>query len=586
MSYQAEVALNDGRLIVKGKKPMFNCLFEIKSKTKSETGVFETVLIKKLYALRIVGVDEADPQSEELFTREIDMLKKMAVFEHFPSVYRYGTIEDRAILDALGCTEHKKAYFIVMDHVYHKLDEWIDTLKTEEDVRILFRQICDIVLRLNTMGFIHKYLKPASFMYDVDKISGERVVKLVDFGLTKQGDCTIDTNLYMAPEAAEQEGKEEQLPCPLADIWSLGIILLEILIRMSEEAAGQKIGPNPYKRAPAFIDDITCVQWVKFPNCRVLLNRLLAREDSRITVEELKAYKWLDLNVDGIVCGHYKIDYNAMLGKGSFGFVSKGVDLHTNRPVSIKRMLKPDDFTPEDFEKYSLAEINNLLKLKGHPNILEIFGYERVEEIQYEKSHAAYYVVTELCDGTWKVVEEDEEEEIMIGEKPESKPVEKIPKECIQQMCNGLTHINVEMKMVHRDIKPQNIMYVIKDGRKVVKLIDFGTSKKADLAKTNCGTDGYKAPELYSGVKAHQADKLDIYSLGATFACYMRNGLLPDDFPVEVIEKMTKPKYAERMSWDEFMKIPYFGYSDSVKSMLTDSMKMRRGLKKMFSVPK
>ena len=510
---------------------------------------------EKKYALKIFHPTKNKKTGEfvvnqSLFEREVKALIGLKGLPDFVSIHMYGAIKDRVILDVLGCAKVQKTFFIIMDCVEHNLNEWIKTLKTEEDVRILFRQICDRVLTMNTIGYTHRDLKSDNIMYDIDETSGERVVKLVDYGLAKQGDFSTcqGTNYYAAPEVYGIDPKLGHRLCPLADIWSLGAILLEILMKMYDSSIKTIDMDNDfYVKAPAFIDGITCVPWEKFPNCRVLLNRLLVQEDSRITFKELKEYIWLDLSYAKIVCERYKVNYDVMLGKGNFGSVFKGVDIKTERPVSIKRFPKPKDFSPEKFEKYSLAEISNLLKLKGHPNILEILGYERVEEIQYEKPKPVYYIVTELCNGTW--------------ERNKSKPPEKIPKECIQQMCNAVIYANVEMEMVHRDIKPANIMYVVgKDGRKVAKIIDWGLPKKTDLAETACGTPRFMAPELCNPNPLYPADKADIFSLGRTFEYYKDNGLLPDDFPLDAIEKMTKFNYSERISWEELMKIPYFGY--------------------------
>ncbi len=93
----------------------------------------------------------------------------------------------------------------------------------------------------------------------------------------------------------------------------------------------------------------------------------------------------------------------------------------------------------------------------------------------------------------------------------------------VHQVALGLAHAH-EMGMVHRDIKPTNLMLAIKNKKHVVKILDFGlakaTSEKAvdaGLTKSGqvLGTPHYIAPE--QTLNAQKADiRADIYSLGCT----------------------------------------------------------------------
>ena len=63
--------------------------------------------------------------------------------------------------------------------------------------------------------------------------------------------------------------------------------------------------------------------------------------------------------------------------------------------------------------------------------------------------------------------------------------------------------------VVHRDLKPTNIMVDAKDG---LVLVDFGIGNSRNLLKGSCGTPGFNAPEQFSG--EHQSYPVDIFSLG------------------------------------------------------------------------
>ena len=105
---------------------------------------------------------------------------------------------------------------------------------------------------------------------------------------------------------------------------------------------------------------------------------------------------------------------------------------------------------------------------------------------------------------------------------------------CVRQACLGLQHAH-ERGLVHRDLKPQNLMLTRDSG--IVKILDFGLAKVVSenkpvqgLTKANMtmGTYEYSAPE--QAIDAATADiRADIYSLGCTLY-YLIAGVLPFDY--------------------------------------------------------
>ncbi|HEV3345251.1 MAG TPA: protein kinase [Pirellulales bacterium] len=101
----------------------------------------------------------------------------------------------------------------------------------------------------------------------------------------------------------------------------------------------------------------------------------------------------------------------------------------------------------------------------------------------------------------------------------------------IHQVANGLQHA-FEKGMVHRDVKPNNLMLAIEGKKHVVKILDFGLAKatsekgaEAGLTKSGqmLGTPDYVAPE--QSLDAHKADiRADIYSLGCTLYFLLSGG--------------------------------------------------------------
>lgn len=98
------------------------------------------------------------------------------------------------------------------------------------------------------------------------------------------------------------------------------------------------------------------------------------------------------------------------------------------------------------------------------------------------------------------------------------------------QMLSALDYLATE-NLIHRDVKPDNILYSRLNGCYLFQLADFGLANYHSLATRVCGTAYYQAPELWpsvSGVNASQTPKLDVWSL---FACIVAAGTRLEGFP-------------------------------------------------------
>jgi serine/threonine-protein kinase len=121
--------------------------------------------------------------------------------------------------------------------------------------------------------------------------------------------------------------------------------------------------------------------------------------------------------------------------------------------------------------------------------------------------------------------------------------------ELTRQICRGMAHAH-ERGVVHRDLKPDNLMLVIRsDGKRWIKILDFGVARWTEdvqmpLTPTGAelGTAHYMSPEQARGARNVDA-RSDIYSLGAIFyemiaGCRVHRG---DSYNEVLFQLLTQP---------------------------------------------
>ena len=210
------------------------------------------------------------------------------------------------------------------------------------------------------------------------------------------------------------------------------------------------------------------------------------------------------------------------IGEGGMANVYLANDTILDRKVAVKVLrgdLSSDDKFIRRFEREALS-VSNL----SHPNIVEV--YDVGEE---EGSH---YIVMEYIDG--KTLKQ-------LLKKRESLTLTEVI-DIMTRLTDGIAHAH-ESYIIHRDIKPQNIM-IEDDGR--VKITDFGIAmalNATQLTQTNSvmGSVHYLPPEQASGKSA--TVKSDIYSLGIMmYELLTGNVPFKGDNAVEIALKHMKDK--------------------------------------------
>ncbi len=182
------------------------------------------------------------------------------------------------------------------------------------------------------------------------------------------------------------------------------------------------------------------------------------------------------------------------LGRGAMGVVYRAEDPSLDRIVALKTISLGDaDEDRKAYEKRFMLEAKAAGKLT-HPNIVTIFDYGEEEDVAY--------MAMELLEG------QDLRARIRQGEIP---PMEAV--EIALQAADGLGFAH-EFGVVHRDVKPGNIMLL---ERGAVKIMDFGIARMRFAEhKTSTGmvlgTPRYMSPEQIGGQPVDQ--RSDIFSLG------------------------------------------------------------------------
>ncbi len=213
--------------------------------------------------------------------------------------------------------------------------------------------------------------------------------------------------------------------------------------------------------------------------------------------------------------GRYEI--TERIGVGGMSDVYKGRDIMEGRTVAVK-ILKPEFCSNEEFVRCFRNE-SKAIAVLSHPNIVKIFdvGHENALE----------YIVMEYIDG--------------ITLKEYIEQIGLVPwRECVHYTIQILRALQLahDRGIVHRDIKPQNVMR-LSDG--TIKVMDFGIARFSRQnpgmpTEKTMGSVHYVSPEQARG--EHTDERSDIYSVGVMMY-EMLTGRKPfdGDTPVSVALK-------------------------------------------------
>ncbi|WFD33319.1 non-specific serine/threonine protein kinase [Malassezia cuniculi] len=225
---------------------------------------------------------------------------------------------------------------------------------------------------------------------------------------------------------------------------------------------------------------------------------------------------------------------NDVLGYGSSGtVVFRGK--FQGRAVAVKRLLR-------DFVEMASKEVSLLESADNHPNVIRYFYQELTPNF--------LFIALEQCPASLADLIERPLEHAELSAKLE-------PRNALQQIAAGLRHLH-SLSIVHRDIKPQNILVAPSSDDKLRMLLsDFGLSKRIDGIAQNSfsqtvnqpgGTAGWRAPEVLRGdtldvSQGRLTRAVDIFSLGCVAFYLFTHGGHPFGTQYEREMNIMKDKY-------------------------------------------
>jgi len=451
-------------------------------------------------------------------------------------------IQHPNVVSVYNVGEENGVHFIEMEYVDGKaLDGMMKEKKVLEQMEAvqIIRDCCKGLAQAHKGGIVHRDIKPDNIM-----MTRKGQVKIADFGLARaaqseQAELTragqiLGTPAYMSPEQCKAEPTDAR-----CDIYSLGATFYAMVTGkrpftgksvveiMKKHVEQDPITPRDYN------PDLS-------PTVARIILRMMAKapEDRYQSAEEVIDAIGAFLREEGTdrlkeVQALIGDDYRLIkkLGQGGMGAVYSARtqkqlgELEPESVVAIKVLSQ--DVSEEDVKRFELEA--KLAMQVTHDSVIRVLGHRIGDPISY--------IVMEYVEG------ESVRDLLRRQERMEEPEVRRV----LREVLNALSAAH-EQKIIHRDIKPDNIMLAKPHGH--VKIADFGVAKQADSttevtqAGFLVGTPHYMSPEQCSTTGDYEVTtQADIYSLGAT-AYYMVTGKKPfegETQPAIILQHLKDP---------------------------------------------
>lgn len=263
-----------------------------------------------------------------------------------------------------------------------------------------------------------------------------------------------------------------------------------------------------------------------------------------------------------------KTEESAFLGRGAYGEVRLLRHTQTRKLFAVKQISK--QFLKRNGSIHLMVNEICIHKTLCHPNVIKLITY-------LEDAHYVYMLLEYAPCGSLS------EKTRNSGALPEVSA-----RHYFVQTCIGLKYLHSK-NIIHRDIKPQNLLL---DDNDTVKICDFGWCVQSEEQRdTVCGTLEYMAPEILSGTG--HSFKADCWSLGILLY-ELLHGHTPlsqcgKNLPGQVvwservsaeardlIEKLVKSDPSQRYSLDDVLRHPWVSSEPKSNSLLNAAVSSRK----------
>ncbi|KAI3985042.1 hypothetical protein MKX01_004810 [Papaver californicum] len=243
------------------------------------------------------------------------------------------------------------------------------------------------------------------------------------------------------------------------------------------------------------------------------------------------------------VVGDYIV--GKQIGSGSFSVVWHARHRIHGLEVAIKEIVM--DRLSKKLQDNLLQEIDILRKI-NHPNIIRLFDIIEVP--------GRINLVLEYCRGG------DLSRYIQRHERiPED-----TAKHFMKQLAAGLQILR-QNNLIHRDLKPQNLLLTANDNHAVLKIADFGFARSLQprgLAETLCGSPLYMAPEIMQ-LQKYDA-KLLQNILKSNELCFPQDSKDLTSDCIDLCQKLLRRNPVERLTFEEFFNHAFLSQKQSQES--------------------
>ena len=557
----------------------FNNYYEIQGKRIGKGGFGEVFKVRDKETNEIKALKTLELDTEYNGEEEIEYGVNLIINELKNMIICSVKKKNLYSVELYKCYRSENQFAFVMElcdkNLLKEMNERKMAFKPEEIYKIMnqLNETFKIMLKNN---IVHRDLKLENILIKyIDEEKKDYIVKLTDYGVSKQITKSkickshVGTGMTMAPEVLE--GKE--IYDNKCDLWSVGIIMYKLTFN-----------EYPYNGQTEFalLNNIKSLGQRAFKtsdnnNLNNLIRSLLVYEPTRRL--EWSKYFSHPFFIYYRAKEDYKKYYELSdkIGKGAFGSVYKAKSKFSEDEFAIK--IIDIDNNNEEAENGIKGLINELYNMSicsnDNKNNYSVNFYEY---FKYEKE---FIIVMELCD--------DNLEKVLKNRKNVFKP-EEIYK--IMSQLNETFKIMVKNKIIHRDIKLENILVKFEgDGNNfIVKLTDYGISKQVSsttMIQTVAGTKLTMAPEILEGKKYN--NKCDLWSIGAViyklaFNKYPYDGktdiVLVNNikeigqkelvrtnniFLDDLIRSLLVYEAKKRISWEDYFSHPFFKFNSNIK---------------------